>query len=139
MERIINSALGPESDISNPAYQNKWEAFVNEMIVNIGPSTATQKQVLRRKDESGLQRRKEICTQILRVVLGSHVVDNAFFKLNCGNNPHGIFGATATDPMHAVEEGIFPNFVEVVIDPLPDSAKATLNSLVKTLLSKSSN
>jgi hypothetical protein len=139
MERIIISALGPESDICNPEYQNKWEAFVNEMIVNSGPATATQKLVLRRKYASALQRRKEICTQILRVVLGSHVVDNAFFRLNCGNNPRGVFGATATDPMHAVEEGIFPNFVEVVIDPLPDSAKATLDDLVETLFSKSSN
>jgi hypothetical protein len=139
MERIIISALGPESDISNPGYQNKWEAFVDEMIVNTGPSTATQKLLTRRKYDAALQRRKEICTQILRVVLGSHVVDNAFFRISCGNNPRGIFGATATDPMHAVEEGIIPNFVEVVIDPLPDSAKATLDSLVETLFSKSSN
>jgi hypothetical protein len=139
MERIIISALGPESDISNPAYQNKWEAFVNEMIVNFGASTATQKTVLRRKYDSALQRRKDICTQILRVVLGSHVVDNAFFRLNCGNNPRGVFGATATDPMHAVEEGILPNLVEVLIDPLPNSAKVTLDALVETLFSKSSN
>jgi hypothetical protein len=139
MERIIISALGPETDPSNTAYQNIWGAFVDAMVSNHGPCTVTQKATLHRKYEVALHRRKEICTQVLRVVLGSHVVDNAFFKLNCGNNPRGIYGATPTDPMHAFEEGLAPNFLEVVIDPLPDSAKSILDSLVESLFAKSSN
>ena len=87
MECITISALGPETDTGNPEYQSQWVAFVNEMIVNLGNPTVTQKRSLRRKYQSALRRRKEICSQILRVVLGSHVVDNAFFRVQCGNNP----------------------------------------------------
>jgi hypothetical protein len=79
MERIIISALRPETDTSNPDYHSQWDAFVDKMIVNLGPSTATQKVSHSRKYETALYRRKEICNQILCVVLGSHVVDNAFF------------------------------------------------------------
>jgi hypothetical protein len=103
MERIIISALGPDTDISNPAYHNQcWEAFVNEKIDDHGDVTVTQKVALRRTYQAALHRRKDICTQILRVALGSHVVDNAFFRIKCGNNPRGIFGAAPTDPMHAI-------------------------------------
>jgi hypothetical protein len=59
--------------------------------------------------------------------------------LNSGNNPRGIFGSAATDPMHAVEEGVIPNFVDVIIGPLPDSAKKKLDCVVESLFSKSSN
>jgi hypothetical protein len=79
MERITISALGPETDQSNPGYQNKWDAFVNEMISNEGEMTETQTSSLRRKYHSALHQRMDICREILRVVLGSHVVDNAFY------------------------------------------------------------
>jgi hypothetical protein len=139
MERITISALGPETDNNNPDYQNQWEAYVTQMIENLGPATVTQKAAVRRKYTTALQRRIEICTQILRVVLGSHVVDNAFYRVMWGNNPRGVYGGCPTDPMHAFEEGIAPNVVEVIIDPLPDSAKVALDSLVESLFAKSSN
>jgi hypothetical protein len=88
IEHIIISALGPEMDKSNIAYQNHWDAFlVNKMIFNVGNVTLTQKKALCRKYQSALNQRKDICTEILWVVLGAHMVDNAFFQLICGNNP----------------------------------------------------
>jgi hypothetical protein len=139
IERITLSALGPDMDPSNPNYFNQWDAFVNQMVAKAEYTTNSQKQRLRHKYETALLKRKSICTEILRVVLGSHVVDNAFYRLNSGNNPRGIFGSAATDPMHAVEEGIIPNFVDVIIGPLPDSAKKKLDCVVESLFSKSSN
>ena len=50
----------------------------------------------------------DICREVLHHVLGAHVVDNAFFQIDFGNNPRGIFGATPTDPMHAFEEELVP-------------------------------
>jgi hypothetical protein len=41
--------------------------------------------------------------------------------------------------MHAFEEGLVPYLLEVIIDPLPDSAKKLLDTLVETLFAKSSN
>jgi hypothetical protein len=41
--------------------------------------------------------------------------------------------------MYAFEDGLVPYLHEVIIDPLPDSAKSILDTLVETLLTKSSN
>lgn len=123
MERITLAALGPEMDSSNPEYYNSWHGFVNEMVSSHEDVSDSYKKTLRNKYDVALNRRKDICTEILRVVLGSHVVDNAFFRVNMGDNPRGVFGVAPTDPMHAVEEGIIPDFLDVVITPLPDSAK----------------
>ena len=139
IKRITLSALGPEEDLSNPHYFNQWDAFVDEMV-SVAPNlTDSQTRGLRRKYAAGLTQRKAICTEILRVVLGSHVVDNTFFHANTGDNPHGIFGLAPTDPMHAVEEGVIPYLVEVIISPLPDSAKKILDDIAEALFSKQSN
>jgi hypothetical protein len=139
IERITLSALGPEEDLSNPHYFNQWDAFVDEMVSETPNLTDSQTRGLRRKYAAGLTRRKAICTEILRVVLGSHVVDNTFFRVNTGDNPRGIFGLAPTDPMHAVEEGVIPYVVEVIISPLPDSAKKILDGIVEALFSRKSN
>ena len=81
----------------------------------------------------------DICREVLRRVLGAHVVDNAFFRIDFGNNPRGFFGATPTDPMHAFEEGLVPMLLEVILDPLSDSCKKALDTLVESLFSKSNN
>jgi hypothetical protein len=41
--------------------------------------TDSQKKCLRHKYETALLKRKSKCTEILCVVLGPHVVDNAFY------------------------------------------------------------
>ena len=79
---------------------------------------------------------KAICTEMLQVVLGSHVVDNTFFHVNTGDNPPGISGLAPTDPMYALEEGVMPYVVEVIMSPLPDSAKKILDGIVEALFSK---
>ena len=75
----------------------------------------------------------QICRKVLEKVFSSHVVDNAFFKLNFGPNPSGIFGATPTDLMHAFEEGLVPYFLHVLIDPLPQSDKDVLEEIATAL------
>jgi hypothetical protein len=139
MEQITLSALGPETDPTNKEYSSAWDAYVREMIGKSGATTKNAKGVLSRQYDTVLRRRMEICRLILRQVLGSHVVDNAFFRVSFGNNPRGIFGATPTDPMHAFEEGLVPYLLEVIIDPLSDSQKKRLDAMVESLFSKSNN
>ena len=138
LERIILSALGPETDISNDSYLSSWDAFVRIKIDESG-KTGNAAKTLKISFTMALQRRQDICRDILWRVLGAHVVDNAFFRIDFGNNPRGIFGATPTDPMHAFEEGLAPMLLEVILDPLPDSSKKELDSLVESLFSKSNN
>ena len=51
-----------------------------------------------------------------------------------GPNPRGCFGSTPVDPMHAIEEGIIPNIMSVILDPLPESAKSSLDALAVKII-----
>ena len=62
-------------------------------------------------------------------VFGQHVVDLVWFHVDQGPNPRGCFGSTPVDPKHAVEEGIIPNIMSVILDPLSESAKCSLDAL----------
>jgi hypothetical protein len=55
--------------------------------------------------------------------------------MNMGKNSRGIFGCTPTDPLHAFEEGIVKNFLEVVVTKMTDSAKTCIDGQARDLLS----
>ena len=80
-----------------------------------------------------LSYRKKVCREVLRVVFAQHTVDNAFFPLNMGPNPSGIFGATPTDLMHAFEEGVVPYLLDIIVDPLQPQDKTQLDRLANLL------
>ena len=83
---------------------------------------------------------EKICASVLDKIFSSHVVDNAFLKLKFGNrNVSGIFGATPTDLMHAFEEGVVPYFMEVVVDPMPESQKKILDNIIADLFTENNN
>jgi hypothetical protein len=65
IERIIISALGPETDQSNDKYFNQWDAFVNAKVEEFHDRTGTFKKSLRHKYDAALHRRMSICTEIL--------------------------------------------------------------------------
>ncbi len=92
-----------------------------------------------RRYESNLRCRQLIAKDMLGVLFGCHPVDNAFFHLNLGKNPRGITGVTPTDCMHAVESGIIPYILKVILDPLSDTDKRALDSLVNTLFTRENN
>ena len=114
IERLSVAALGPLQDNCQ-----QWIDYL-ESIPNIKE---------RRAAESSLKYRKKIAQAILNNVFGQHVVDLVWFHVDQGPNPRGCFGSTPVDPMHAVEEGIIPNIMSVLLDPLPESAKAQLDTL----------
>ena len=68
------------------------------------------------KHVSAGKRRVCICNEILKKVLGSHVVCNAFFLLHFGSQS-GVFGHTFADIMHVLEEGIFKYLLSVFLPP----------------------
>ena len=112
MECLTIAALGPEEpDAGSTPDDEGQNTFVTEFLADHPPPNHTHLKRL-------LKSRMQICRKVLEKVFSSHVVDNAFFKLNFGPNPSGIFGATPTDLMHAFEEGLVPYFLHVLIDPL---------------------
>ena len=113
------AALGPSAD------NHKWNTYLNTLPSNSAKQTA----------ETLLHTRKRIAQSILKDVFGQHVVDLVWFHIDHGPNPRGCFGSTPVDPMHAFEEGIVPNVLSVILDPLSDSAKSQLDSLAMNIVS----
>jgi hypothetical protein len=79
MERITLAALRPEIDPSNNKYYNSWHGFVNEMMTDAADTTDSYKKSLHNKFGASLNQRRDIATEIIRVVLRTYLVDNAFY------------------------------------------------------------
>ncbi|KAG9298107.1 hypothetical protein G9A89_021683, partial [Geosiphon pyriformis] len=120
IERLTVAALGP-----SPDNDQHWKEYLGSLESNKEQKAA----------ESALKTRKKMAQGILKNVFGQHVVDLVWFHVDQGPNPRGCFGSTPVDPMHAFEEGIVPNIMSVIIDPMPDSAKASLDALALDIVS----
>jgi hypothetical protein len=46
--------------------------------------------------------------------MGQRSTDLVFFHIDCGNDPYGIFSMVMTEPLHALEAGLFPYIMEVL-------------------------
>ena len=84
--------------------------------------------------KSACSRRQKIARDILHGALGQHKVGNAFFPISFGNSPCGIFGATPTDLMHALEEGIIKYITDTFLAPMPDKMASWLDAYVEKCL-----
>ena len=118
IQRLVVAALGPAPDSTG------WDQYLQTLTTVQG----------KRMAESCLQTRKKIAQSILKDVFGQHVVDLVWFHVNQGPNPRGCFGATPVDPMHAFEEGVVPNILSVILDPLQESAKSSLDALALSIV-----
>jgi hypothetical protein len=90
------------------------------------------------KSISAAKWRLHVCAEILKKVLGSHAVLNAFFLLDLGSD-HGVFGHTFADLMHVLEEDAFKHLLSMFLDPLSDTASGKLDSLVTKLFGSNAN
>ena len=120
IECLTVAALGP-----SPNDTSSWNTYLQSLDTNREKKSA----------ESFLKTRKKLAQLILNNVFGQHVVDLVWFHIDQGPNPRGCFGSTPVDPMHAFEEGIVPNIMSVILDPLSESAKATIDSLAMSIVS----
>jgi len=119
IERLVMAALGPLS--TNNGWNDYLKSLVNDHEV--------------RAAEATLEMRKKLACSILKNVFGQHVVDLAWFHVDQGPNPRGCFGSTSVDPMHAFEEGIVPNILSVILDPLSDTEKSKLDAIALNIVS----
>jgi hypothetical protein len=97
----------------------EWNAFMNGL----------QTKAIKDRHVRASKRRARICSDILRYALGSHTVENAFFKVNCASD-YGVYGHTISDLMHALEEGIFKYLEFIFLHPLSDSQLGDLDDYV---------
>ena len=131
LERLTIAALGPDpcSD------QTEWNHYVRSCMAEFRNSSASAAEQTKLKQcmLASLLRRMTIAQEILRRVFGQHAVDNAFCRLDMGDNPRGFTGFSSSDPMHIVENGIVPQLLQVVIGDMPDSMQTRLDRLAFSL------
>lgn len=118
IERLTVAALGPSPE------DTQWDNYLNSL-----GSTQAKKAAA-----SSLKTRMKMAQAILKNVFGQHLVDLVWFHVDQGPNPRGCFGSTPVDPMHAFEEGIVPNIMSVILDPLPESSKTSLDALAMQIV-----
>ena len=59
---------------------------------------------------------------------------NALYTIDCGNCPYGVFSMVHTEGLHAIEVGLIPYMLEILMQELPNPKKFELDELVKRLL-----
>jgi len=79
------------------------------------------------------QREEQIaqCADIMADLknLSTHMHSSAFSQIWFGENPHGIYGATPTDLMHAFLQGIIPYSLRIMMSSLTIKEKESLDFL----------
>jgi Plavaka transposase len=58
---------------------------------------------------------------------------NALYSIDCGNDPFGVFSMIHTEGLHALEVGLIPYMLEILLKELPQCKKSELDELVKRL------
>ena len=122
LEHLMQSAFG----IKDTCKEEGWISFLNNL-----DSTTTKNHY-----QQYAKRRQKICRSIIEKVFRNHVVKNAFFGIDFLRSTHGIFGHTPTDVMHCLEEGIFKYIHQTILDPLPETQRKQLDSLVNSMMTK---
>jgi hypothetical protein len=58
---------------------------------------------------------------------------NAFYDIDCGDDPYGVFSMIMTEALHALEQGLMPYMMKQLMQQLgPLNVQAELDRLIKT-------
>jgi hypothetical protein len=66
--------------------------------------------------------------------MAQHPGLNAFYNIDCGGDPYGIFSMVHTKGLHAIEVGLVKYMIEILLEELSGAAQVKLDTLVKRLL-----
>jgi hypothetical protein len=66
--------------------------------------------------------------------MAQHPGFNAFYNVDCGGDPYGIFSMIHTEGLHAIEVRLVKYMIEILIEELSEAAQVKLDKLVKRLL-----
>jgi hypothetical protein len=59
---------------------------------------------------------------------------NSLYHIDCGGDPYGVFSMIHTEGLHAIEVGLIPYMLEILMDAMAPRFHAELDRLVKRLL-----
>ena len=134
IEALSMITLGAQSKyIMNSTSSNdcneRWEKYCNFVIENKKGNIQNIQKLL--KDY--LHKRQNICNNILQYVYNVHGHDSAFNMANFGNIKGGIMEVTGVDMLHVFENGILPEIINIIINPLSDSVKTNTDRFINNL------
>jgi hypothetical protein len=86
---------------------------------------------------SFLKNKLKIARALLHKMYASYPVQNAFWLVDFGDNPFGVYRATVDDAMHFDELGKITYIAEAFLQPFSDTDSYKLDALVEKVLSKS--
>jgi hypothetical protein len=86
---------------------------------------------------SFLKNKVKIARALLYKMYASYPVQNAFWLVDFGDNPFGVYRATVDDVMHFDELGKITYIAEAFLQPFSDTDSNKLDALVEKVLSKS--
>ena len=59
---------------------------------------------------------------------------NSLYNIDCGGDPYGVFSMIHTEGLHAIEVGLIPYMLEILLDAIPNHKHRRLDKLVKRLV-----
>ena len=59
---------------------------------------------------------------------------NSLYNIDCGGDPYGVFSMIHTEGLHAIEVGLIPYMLEILLDAIPNRKHCRLDKLVKRLV-----
>ena len=66
-------------------------------------------------------------------LLQQRPVLNSLFDIDCGNDPYGVFSMVHTEGLHALEMGLIPYMLEILLSEMEPRHHRRLDDLVKSL------
>ena len=126
-----NIILGHDESF-NPGYipSQSWSNF-RDLCIHLRYNKMKMKDCL-----TFLKNKVKIARALLYKMYASYPVQNAFWLVDFGDNPFGVYRATVDDAMHFDELGKITYIAEAFLHPFSDTDSDKLDSLVEKVLSK---
>jgi hypothetical protein len=127
-----NIILGHDESLSQGSVPSQSWSHFRDLCKDLGYGKSKMKDCL-----SFLKNKVKIAHALLYKMYASYPVQNAFWLVDFGDNPFGVYGATVDDAMHFDELGKITNIAEAFLQPFSDTDSDKLDALVEKVLSKS--
>jgi hypothetical protein len=129
-----NIILGHDESLNQGSVQSQSWSHFRIFCKDLGYSKSKMKDCL-----SFLKNKVKIARALLYKMYASYPVQNAFWLVDFGDNPFGVYCATVDDAMHFDELGKIIYIAEAFLQPFSDTDSDKLDALVEKVLSKSTH
>ena len=102
------------------------QQMCHKAMVSYGLLPSDDNLTIQQREEQ-IEECADIMTELKK--LSTHMHSSAFSQIWFGENPHGIYGATPTDLMHAFLQGITPYSLRIMMESLTLKEKESLDLL----------